>query len=92
MGITPPPPPPQPPNPPTRQAATQRGCVVSLNLAFENADSQSSTWTGNLGGKNWILPKEINANWFFRDSHWLDFVMKSNTVTRLRNTEQFTES
>jgi hypothetical protein len=19
------------------------------------------------GGKNWILPKEINANWFFRE-------------------------
>jgi hypothetical protein len=25
-----------------------------------------------LGGKNWILPKEINANRFFRDSHWLE--------------------
>ncbi len=24
------------------------------------------------GGKNWILPKEINANWFFRDSYWLE--------------------
>jgi hypothetical protein len=24
------------------------------------------------GGKNWILPKEINANRFFRDSHWLE--------------------
>jgi len=24
------------------------------------------------GGKNWILPKEINANWFFWDSHWLE--------------------
>jgi hypothetical protein len=23
-------------------------------------------------GKNWILPKETNANWFFRDSHWLE--------------------
>jgi hypothetical protein len=22
------------------------------------------------GGKNWILPKEINANRFFWDSHW----------------------
>jgi hypothetical protein len=21
-------------------------------------------------GKNWIFPKEINANRFFRDSHW----------------------
>ncbi len=24
------------------------------------------------GGKNWILPEEINANLFFWDSHWLE--------------------
>ncbi len=24
------------------------------------------------GGKNWILPKEINANRFFRGPHWLE--------------------
>ena len=24
------------------------------------------------GGKNWILPKDINANRFFGDSHWLE--------------------
>jgi hypothetical protein len=24
------------------------------------------------GGKNWILPKEIKANWFFWDFHWLE--------------------
>jgi hypothetical protein len=24
------------------------------------------------GGKIWILPKEINANRFFTDSHWLE--------------------
>jgi hypothetical protein len=24
------------------------------------------------GGKNWILPKEVNANRFFWDSHWLE--------------------
>ncbi len=24
------------------------------------------------GGKNWILPKQINANRFFWDSHWLE--------------------
>ncbi len=23
------------------------------------------------GGKNWFLPKEMNANRFFWDSHWL---------------------
>jgi hypothetical protein len=25
-------------------------------------------------GKNWILPKEINANGFFFDSHWLEIL------------------
>jgi hypothetical protein len=24
------------------------------------------------GGKNWILPKEMHANRFFWDSHWLE--------------------
>jgi hypothetical protein len=24
------------------------------------------------GGKNWILPKEMNANRFIWDSHWLN--------------------
>jgi hypothetical protein len=24
------------------------------------------------GGKNWILPKEMKANRFFWDSHWLE--------------------
>ncbi len=24
------------------------------------------------GGKNWILPKDLNANRFFWDSHWLE--------------------
>ncbi len=28
------------------------------------------------GGKNWIFPKEINANRFFRDSHWLENLEK----------------
>jgi hypothetical protein len=26
------------------------------------------------GGKNWILPKYINANRFFWDSHWLEIL------------------
>ncbi len=25
-----------------------------------------------LGAKNWILPKDLNANRFFWDSHWLE--------------------
>jgi hypothetical protein len=24
------------------------------------------------GGKNWFLPKEMNTNRFFCDSHWLE--------------------
>ncbi len=34
-----------------------------------------TTWTGDLkcrAAKNWILPKEIIANRFFWDSHWLE--------------------
>ncbi len=27
-------------------------------------------------GKNWILPKETNANWFFWDSYWLEIWKK----------------
>ncbi len=26
----------------------------------------------------WILPKEINANWFFWDSHWLEIWVRSH--------------
>jgi hypothetical protein len=29
------------------------------------------------GVKNWIFPKEMNANRFFRDSHWLE-IWKNN--------------
>ncbi len=28
-------------------------------------------WSQMQGGQKWILPKEINADWFFWDSHWL---------------------
>jgi hypothetical protein len=27
-----------------------------------------------VGGKNWILPKEVTANRFFWDSHWPEAV------------------
>ncbi len=33
------------------------------------------------GGKNWFLPKEMNANRFFWDSHWLE--IWSNTFIPL---------
>ncbi len=32
------------------------------------------------GGKNWILPKEVNANLFFWDSHWME-IWKNTYVT-----------
>jgi len=31
-----------------------------------------ATWTEIQGGKNWILPKEINANRFFWHFNWLE--------------------
>ncbi len=40
--------------------------MTVLRLYDMNGSSQMQ------GGKNWILPKEINANRFFRDSHWLE--------------------
>jgi hypothetical protein len=54
--------------------------LSTLVLTLGSGDSSWSrggmTWTGveisMQGGKNWILPKETNANRFFRDSHWLE--------------------
>ncbi len=31
-----------------------------------------AVWSQMQEGKNWILPKEMNANRFFWDSHWLE--------------------
>ena len=50
-------------------------------LAFPNKDegscfpSEAVDMNGRFqmqGGKNWFLPKEMNANRFFWDSHWLE--------------------
>ncbi len=35
------------------------------------------------GGKSWILPKEVNANRFFWDSHWLE-IWKNNLYPSMR--------
>ncbi len=40
--------------------------IVALRRYDNNRRSQMQ------GGINWILPKEINANRFFWDSHWLE--------------------
>jgi hypothetical protein len=34
------------------------------------------------GGKNWILRKEISANWFFWDSHWLEIYARNAQFSR----------
>jgi hypothetical protein len=36
------------------------------------------------GGKNWILPKVMNANPFFSDSHWLEKPLMSLYGTEWR--------
>jgi hypothetical protein len=40
---------------------TRRAEAVDMNGRFQMQ-----------GGKNWFLPKEMNANRFFCDSHWLE--------------------
>jgi hypothetical protein len=37
------------------------------------------------GAKNWILPKEINANRFLWDSHWLEIWLKHLFPSMLSN-------
>jgi hypothetical protein len=40
-----------------------------------NSASEAVDMVGRFqmqGGKNWFLPKEMNANRFFWDSHWLE--------------------
>ncbi len=60
---SPPPPPPPPPPRPSREflSAYSHPEAVDMNGIFQMQ-----------GGKNWFLPKEINANRFFWDSHWLE--------------------
>jgi hypothetical protein len=50
----------------------QRKSMVSGTLERYDMNGRSRS----QGGKNWILPKEMNANRFFRDSHWLDIWKK----------------
>jgi hypothetical protein len=45
---------------------TTRGAGMTLRRYDMNGRYQMQA------GKNWILPKEINANRFFGDSHWLE--------------------
>ncbi len=43
---------------------------ADLNLHTEAVDMNGRFQM--QGGKNWFLPKYINANRFFWDSHWLE--------------------
>jgi hypothetical protein len=42
---------------------------TSLHLRSPEGHNRKSQMHG---GKNWILPKEMNANQFFQDAHWLE--------------------
>jgi hypothetical protein len=49
--------------------------MLSLRNMFHDLTSEAVDMNGRFqmqGGKNWILPKYINANRFFWDSHWLE--------------------
>ncbi len=51
--------------------------LVCLATQLERSSNRFSepiainSWSQMQGGQSWILPKEINANRFFWDSHWL---------------------
>ncbi len=49
--------------------------TVELETACIGALPEAVEMNGRFqmqGGKNWFLPKEMNANRFFWDSHWLE--------------------
>jgi hypothetical protein len=51
-------------------AATTVQTGFNLPLSAEAVDMNGRFQM--QGGKNWFLPKEMNANRFFWDSHWLE--------------------
>ncbi len=51
---------------------TVRGIRAYLALPFPPRRYDMNGRSQMQGGKNWILPREINANRFFLDSHWLE--------------------
>ncbi len=54
----------------------QRHCApLVLNSNVNKQTNEAVDMNGRFqkqGGKNWILPKQVNANRFFWDSHWLE--------------------
>jgi hypothetical protein len=48
---------------------------VTQECEYELKKAEAVDMNGRFqmqGGKNWFLPKEMNANRFFWDSHWLE--------------------
>ncbi len=58
------------------EIGTRPRSFLSGNIFFHFRDcTEAVAMNGRFqmqGGKNWFLPKEINANRFFCDSHWLE--------------------
>jgi hypothetical protein len=53
--------------------ARWRYCLVDKGYMGKCCDQSRYDMNGRFqmpGGKNWILPKEMNTNWFFWESHW----------------------
>ncbi len=75
-----PPPPPAPPSPARAGFVIMMECMYVRNIVIAILCNQRRyDMNGRFqmqGGKNWILPKEMNANRFFWDSHWLEIWSK----------------
>ncbi len=48
------------------------GKLRVLNIGTVQRRHDENRWSQMQGGQNWTLPKEINADRFFWNSHWLD--------------------
>ncbi len=49
--------------------------TAGINALLHGVPPEAVDMNGRFqmqGGKNWFLPKEMNANRFFWDSHWLE--------------------
>ncbi len=51
--------------------SAERKAIVKIYCQFPEAVDMNRRFQMQ-GGKNWFLPKEMNANRFFWDSHWLE--------------------
>ncbi len=56
----------------SKTVATRKSIIVLMVHAHCTKAVDMNGRFQMQGGKNWILPKQINANRFFWDSHWLE--------------------